>query len=306
MRTNELPIALAFGAGLVAAVNPCGFAMLPAFISFYLGSRAHAGPGRVAEGLAVGLTLAAGFMAVFGAVGLAFSFGARAIVRVVPWATIVVGVILVGVGLWLLVGRYISLPVPGMRTKSGEDPGYRSIFAFGVAYAVGSLSCTLPVFLVVIGGGLAAASAAGTLAVFVAYGLGMATILMLLCLGTAGFREVLVRKIRRVLPHVSRVSGALLVVGGSYVVYYWGSILSGAGKSGPIRFVQGLQQRTQDLVMRPGERLWFVLGTALVITALVVLSRRRREMPDEPEPGYGEPASEEGSAEELASEMESP
>lgn len=89
-------------------------------------------------------------------------------------------------------------------------------------------------------------------------------------------------------------------------MYYWGSILAGAETSAPIRFVQGLRRQTQDLVTRPGERLWFVLGAALVITALVVLSRRRPGTQDEPEPGYGEPASEEGSVEELASEMKAP
>ncbi|MBA2575429.1 MAG: hypothetical protein H0V05_02115 [Euzebyaceae bacterium] len=34
----QVPFALAFTAGLVASVNPCGFAMLPAYLSFLIGS----------------------------------------------------------------------------------------------------------------------------------------------------------------------------------------------------------------------------------------------------------------------------
>jgi len=33
----DAPLAFAFGAGMVATVNPCGFAMLPAYLSFFLG-----------------------------------------------------------------------------------------------------------------------------------------------------------------------------------------------------------------------------------------------------------------------------
>ena len=33
-----LQLGYAFGAGMVAAVNPCGFAMLPVYLSLYLGA----------------------------------------------------------------------------------------------------------------------------------------------------------------------------------------------------------------------------------------------------------------------------
>ena len=33
----DAPLGLAFAAGLVATINPCGFAMLPAYLSFFLG-----------------------------------------------------------------------------------------------------------------------------------------------------------------------------------------------------------------------------------------------------------------------------
>lgn len=272
MAAGGVPLALAFGAGLIATVNPCGFALLPSFISYYLGADDQ--PRGASDGLVVGLVLTAGFLLVFASVGLAFSLGARAVVRVLPWATVAIGVILMALGAWLLSGRHVALRLPGLR-KALEGPGYRSIFAFGMAYAVGSLSCTLPVFLVVIGAGVAAGSALGTLSVFTAYGLGMATILMLLCLGTAGFRGLLIRKTRRVMPYVGRISGGLLMLSGAYVTYYWVSLLSGDSESGPVRFMQALQRGAQDLIIQPGERVWFAIGGALTVAAVIVLVRRR-------------------------------
>jgi cytochrome c-type biogenesis protein len=280
-----VPLALAFGAGLVATVNPCGFALLPSFISYYLGAEAPRGDraGRVSDGLVVGLALTAGFLLVFASVGLVFSLGARAVVRVLPWVTVAIGVTLMAVGLWLLSGRHLALRLPGIRAAP-QGPGYRSIFAFGMAYAVASLSCTLPVFLVVIGSGLAAGSAVGTLVVFAAYGLGMATILMLLCLGTAGFRRVLIRKTRRVMPYIGRIGGGLLVLSGAYVTYYWVSLLSGNAETGPVRFMQSLQRGAEGAITRLGEGVWLALGAALTVAAAIVLVRRR---PRKQIPGKG-------------------
>ncbi len=285
MSANGVPIALAFGAGLVASVNPCGFAMLPAFVSYYVGTGAsdETREGGVLDGLAVGLVLTAGFMAVFGVMGVVVGLGARSVVRFVPWLALVIGAGLVVAGAWIVAGRHLRIALPGLRSRAPEGRGYRSMLGFGVAYAIGSLSCTLPVFLVVVGGGLAAGSVLGTVTVFLAYGFGTATVLMLLSFATAGFREMLVRKIRRVLPYMSRVSGAVLVLGGGYITYYWVSALSGRRSGAAIRLVSGLQRRTQEVILGLSDGVWVVAGVVLVATAaayLLLRPRPRSALPD--------------------------
>ena len=69
-----LPLGFAFAAGMVSAVNPCGFAMLPAYLGLYLGSgdqnRPENNPLRqVAQALLIGLSVAAGFVVLFGLAG---------------------------------------------------------------------------------------------------------------------------------------------------------------------------------------------------------------------------------------------
>lgn len=302
---TDVPFALAFGAGLVASINPCGFALLPSLLFYYLGSRGSSPSlaGRVLDGLVVGLTVTAGFMVVFGTAGLLLSLGAQAVVRVVPWVTIVMGLVMAATGGWLLAGRHISMAIPGIRASRGA--GYRSMFIFGIAYAVGSLSCTLPIFLLVVGAGLSAGSVLGTVGVFFAYGLGTATILLLLCLATAGFREILIRQIRRLLPYLNRISGALLLAGGSYVVYYWLSLLSGADQSGAVRLVQSLQRAAQELVASVDDRIWLVAGVGLVAGSLLTLAARLLRRDDDLGPGLDDDDEERAAVPERVEDLRS-
>lgn len=93
-------------------------------------------------------------------------------------------------------------------------------FLFGLAYALASLSCTLPIFLVVVGSSLALEGAGIGLTMFLGYSLGMGAVLIALTVSAALFKGVVARWLRRVLPYIERASAALLVIAGGYLVYY--------------------------------------------------------------------------------------
>jgi cytochrome c biogenesis protein CcdA len=147
----DAPFGLAVAAGMLAAVNPCGFALLPAYLAFLVSGDGPAGQG-VAVRRALGATAAmtAGFAAVFGVFGLLIAPAAGQIQRHLPWVTIGIGLTLVGLGGWLLAGRSL----PGLRLRAGTGPAVTrtavSMATFGAAYAVASLSCTIGPFLAVV------------------------------------------------------------------------------------------------------------------------------------------------------------
>ena len=97
----ELPFAFAFTAGLVATLNPCGFAMLPAYLSYFMGlDDGEAGSGSPAlRAVQVGAVVSAGFLLVFGLAGILITLGVRAVVDALPWIAM-----LVGLGVMLLKG----------------------------------------------------------------------------------------------------------------------------------------------------------------------------------------------------------
>lgn len=223
---NWLPLGYAFGAGMVATVNPCGFLMLPAYVAYYLGSgednpRLYSLPTRTLQGLSLALAMALGFVALFSAIGLAVSLGGQALLAPVPAAGLAIGAALAGLGLLLLFrGGSIGLAVAS-RVQVGFRRSLPFALLFGVGYAVASLSCTLPVFLLVVGSAMATQGLAPALLQFVSYSLGMGFLVAVVIVSTAFFKGALNRYLRQLMPYVHQVSAVFLIGAGAYLIIYW-------------------------------------------------------------------------------------
>jgi cytochrome c-type biogenesis protein len=229
-----LPVGYAFGAGMVAAVNPCGFAMLPAYLSLYLGAKeedddfAKRSPvARMLRALLVCGGVSLGFILLFGLAGVAISAGGNALLGAMPPLGIFIGGVLILLGLWMLAGRSLYVGVfERLANRAVGDPttiSVRGFFLFGVAYGVASLSCTLPVFLVVVGSGISAGGFLAGAGQFFGYGLGMASVFMGLTLALAFFKQGVVARLRKAVPYVRLASALLLVLAGAYMISYWWS-----------------------------------------------------------------------------------
>jgi cytochrome c biogenesis protein CcdA len=221
---NQGLISLAFAAGLVAAVNPCGFAMLPAYLLLVVrgqqpGERRGLAP--VGRALAATVGMALGFFTVFGLFGALTISAAATVQRYMPYATVVIGVVLVALGVWLLSGRELTALTPRpLGPRWAPDVRLGSMFGYGVSYAIASLSCTIGPFLAVTAAGLRAGSTATGVLVYLAYVAGLTLVVGVLAIAAAMTSSAVVNRLRRVLPFVNRIGGALLVLVGLYVAYY--------------------------------------------------------------------------------------
>jgi cytochrome c-type biogenesis protein len=196
---------------------------LPAYLARRIGADegTRRGTDAVARALLVGAVTTAGFMVVFGTIGTAIGLGARELIRALPWAGLTIGALLVLAGLAVVSGRHLRLRLPGLGARRG---GVRGDLLFGLGYGTASLSCTLPVFLAATGTAVTGSVAASALT-FVAYAIGMGTILTALAVAAGLSQQGLALALRRFMPYVNRVSGALLLLAGGYVVYYWAFFL---------------------------------------------------------------------------------
>jgi cytochrome c biogenesis protein CcdA len=278
----DVPFAYAFTAGMVAVVNPCGFPMLPAYVSYFIGlddDRVDPGWSRVPRALLAAAAVSAGFLAVFVGLGVPIRAGVTSIYRVMPWLTIVIGVVLVALGVALLSGYRLKVALPRL-DKGGRSRRAGSMVLFGVSYAIASLGCTLPLFLPVVANRSNAAS--GVLA-FVAYGLGMGVVLTALSVALALARESMVRRMRSVLRYVDRVAGALLVLVGLYLVWYWSSNLATDPSvqvgSSPIDAVESWSAWASTELSEGGAGLGLTLALAVAAAAGWLAVRRRRRQP---------------------------
>jgi cytochrome c-type biogenesis protein len=278
--------AFAFGAGLLATVNPCGFAMLPSFLSLYLGSSdsgERSALARGAQGFRVGLALTGGFAGVFVVAGLIISLGLRSFVHVIPWVALVVAAALVVLGAALLLGAHVGLTAASRVAVDGRGAdGYRRVALFGAAYAFASLSCTLAVFLVVVSQAIAAANPIRVLAVFGAYAAGSATVLLALSLSVALAKAAVARAVRWIAPAVNRLAGALLLASGVYLVLYWLPLLGtgSASTSSAVRLTERLSSSLETFFAGHTSLFALALGVLGVTGVVVFTLASGREEPE--------------------------
>ena len=183
---------------------------------------------RVLRALLVGGAVTGGFVVLFGVAGAIIGLGARSLVSsILPWLGLSIGIVLAIVGSWLLGGGKLYTAIAAQAASRMGDPGQVNVkgyFLFGLSYGTASLSCTLPIFLAVIGTTFAVSSIATSFAQFVLYALGMGLVIIALTVGMALFKTAMVGALRKVMPYVAPVGSWLMVVAGSYIVFYWLSI----------------------------------------------------------------------------------
>ena len=287
-------VAFAFAAGMVAAINPCGFALLPAYLTYFLGLDAEADAGAPAEpardrtsanpvwrALRVSAAMTMGFIAVFGLMGLIWSRVSGVIGDRLSWVTVVLGIGLVIMGIAMMRGYTPVIGIPKL-SLSGEGRETWSVFLYGVSYAVASLSCTIGVFVATVTTTFDQGFLDGV-ATFVAYGLGMGALVAVLTVAVSFARVGIVTAMRRLLPHIGKISGALMIVAGLFVAYYgwWETqILAGNEVSdGPagalLDWNSDVSTRIQEIgAGRIGLVIVVALGVAVAAGALIRRGRR--------------------------------
>jgi cytochrome c-type biogenesis protein len=189
-----LPFGYAFAAGMLAAVNPCGFALLPGYLGLYLGETepTDSPAGRLARALGVAGTVSAAFVLTFGVAGLLLATVGAVLRSALPFVGLAVGLGLVAAGGYVLSGGKVYSSIGDRAAAQLAGPasagGYRGYVPYGIAYAAASLGCTLPIFLTVVGLATATRDPGRSVVQFALYGLGMGLVVTALTVATALFK----------------------------------------------------------------------------------------------------------------------
>jgi cytochrome c-type biogenesis protein len=218
---NDVPLALAVAAGTLAALNPCGFALLPVYLTvLVVGDDQPTRALAVVRALVSAAAMTLGFAAVFAVFGLLLAPVAGAVQRQLPWFAVVFGLLLVGLGGWLVAGR----DLPGLARIYGRGPAVTrsvtSLVWYGAAYALASLGCTVGPFLAIVVSSFRAGSILAGIGLFLAYAGGMGMIVGAVAVAVAVARTSFIQRLRRLAPVVSRAGGVVVALAGGYVAYY--------------------------------------------------------------------------------------
>jgi cytochrome c-type biogenesis protein len=231
-------LTIAFGAGVLSPLNPCGFALLPAYVSHVLSQSGtdhqRAGWSQVLRGGLLGLPLAAGFLLVFLIASGTLALGGRALVALFPWLAILVGVGLVALGSWMVFPGH-TLEAPGLGTlavrlgaqggatakpRPGSGRAWYATWGFGLGYGLSSLGCTLPVFLLVVGSAATAGGVGGAVLVLAAYAAGITLVLLAVAMAATALRDLLRQTVLPLLRWVQPLAALLLIAAGIYIVLF--------------------------------------------------------------------------------------
>lgn len=279
--------AYSFLLGVLAAVNPCGFVLLPAYLMYFLGLEGTNPSGGQRAGMRRALVVSAatssGFIAVFLVVGTISRLLTRWIEQQAKYAGLAIGVGLMAMGIAMLAGWK---PQSGLLQRRGtalagerRDRTVRSMFLFGVAYAVASIGCSLAFLTTAIFGSIRTTGFVSGVASIVLYGVGMSLLVMALTVTLALAQGGLLRVLRTAMRHLDRVAAAFIFATGAYLAWYWwAAITERPGSDGLVGRIERWQAEVANFLQRQGAwRLALVLGAVVAVGIAVALRRRQPE-----------------------------
>lgn len=274
------PIALAFSAGMIATFNPCGFSLLPAYIGVFVSGdqTTDRTDRRLVRALGVAAAVSAGFVLVFATVGLIIDSIASEARRQLPWITIAIGALLIAGGAATVAGWKPRLAIAAPSLTGGRRVGVGAMVGYGATYAIASLSCTLGPFLAVTGTAMSQSPVEG-IATYIAYALGMGSIILALSVASTMAHSTVANHLRRLAKVAPRLGGALMMLAGAYAIWYgrWElAVYDGNLETDPlIDAVENIRLQIVNLVEALGAPTIAAL-TIGVILAIVHFARGRR------------------------------
>ena len=267
--------------GMLAAVNPCGFVLLPAYLTAYLGVADDTDtPTRVRRALRVGAAVSAGFVAVFIVVGTISRLFTNWLETNAMYAALVIGIALMVMGVRMLGGWRPRLWVPsltgGMGQEGSRPRSVANMFGFGVVYAVASIGCTIGLLTTAILGSFSRHGVLSGIVSVALYGLGMGLFVTTLTVSLAFAKGALVRSGRSVMKVISSVSSVLVVLTGVYLTWYWYVAITQRTDPGNMVEIVGRWQNYFTSMLSELDAVPIAVGAFAFLIVGYSVSRRQR------------------------------
>ncbi len=270
---------LSFGSGLLAAVNPCGFVLLPTYLMYFLGVTGRPGPQQasVKRALLVSGALSAGFMSVFILVGGITRLFTDWINQNAKYVAFLIGIGLIILGIAMLFGYRLPFTTPKI------DPGQRdrtvfSMFIFGIAYAVASIGCTIGPFSATVLGTIDTEGFGQGIFAIALYGIAMSLLVTTLTVSLALAQGGMLKVLRSGMKYVEVASAVVMILSGLFLAWYWLNDIRKNYSDNVTGSVLTWQESTQQWI-DSNRTLLAVLFSIIVITAVTyTIVARRREL----------------------------
>lgn len=204
----------AFTAGVFSLLSPCGFPMLPGYISYYVGSKTS-----LRKAVPDGVACTLGLITVFSIIGAIASILGSVINPYITILELVAGIVTIFLGISML--TEIKLPRFSVSLKAPEQKGVTGIFFYGALYGLAALGCSAPIFFAVLFWAIAGGGLLNGIVTFIVYAVGMGLPLILTTVLVAMAKEIALKRIVEMLPLLQKISGLILIIIGIYLIYFY-------------------------------------------------------------------------------------
>jgi cytochrome c biogenesis protein CcdA len=264
-----------FMLGVLAAVNPCGFVLLPAYLLYFLGIDSSHTQAPIRRAIMVSATVSAGFLVVFLVIGTISRLFTQWIELNAKYAGFAIGIALTIMGFAMMLGWKPSFATPAISGK--RDNSLRAMFVFGITYAIASIGCTIGFLTTAVFGSIGVHGFASGVLSIVLYGAGMAMLVSTLTISLASAKGGLLRFLKQGLRYVDRLAAGFIVLTGLYLSWYWFVAISERTTVGNVTSnIENWQTQVSSFLQDQGA--WRLAAVfALIIGGATYSSRRVRQ-----------------------------
>ena len=279
MIANSDRLWLSFGSGLLAAVNPCGFVLLPTYLMYFLGVSGRPGTQRatVRRALLVSAALSAGFMTIFIIVGGVSRLFTDWLNQNAKYVSLLIGVALVILGIAMLFGYRLPFSTPKLETGK-RDQTVASMYVFGLAYAIASIGCTLGPFSATVLGTIDTDGFFQGIIAIILYGLAMSLLITTLTVTLALAQGGLLKSLRIGMTYVEIASAIIMILSGLYLTWYWFNDIRDRYDDDFTGRVLNWQERTAQIIDDNRLVLAIVFAVIVGVALTYTFVSRRREI----------------------------
>lgn len=270
--------AYSFILGVMAAINPCGFVLLPTYLVYYLGTELNRSEesraATLRRSLAVGSAVSAGFVGLFLVVGIISRAFTNTIVTNSKYASLVIGVLLVAMGIAMFLGW--KPPIAGPDVSVQRQRTTWNMFLFGIVYAIASIGCTIGFLTSVILGSVNRQGYVSGVLSITLYGLGMGLLVTSLTVALAFARVGFLTTLKKSLRWFDKVSAGFVTLTGVYLTWYWYSSITDRGANSIITRVDSVQTDVAQFLGDIGALTLAVIFSVVIALAVFAIRRPQR------------------------------
>ena len=267
--------AYSFILGVMAAVNPCGFVLLPTYLVYYLGTELNrddeSKTTTLRRGLSVGIAVSSGFIGLFLVVGIISRAFTTVISENAKYAALVIGIGLIAMGTAMLFGWKLPIAQPDVSVQRKRTTW--NMFLFGIVYAIASIGCTIGLLISVILGSINRHGFVSGVISIVLYGLGMGLLVTSLTVALAFARVGLVSTIKKSFKWFDKVSAVFVVLTGLYLSWYWLGAITDRGTDVITSRVERWQTKVVQFLQDAGVYPLLIVFCLVIATAGFVIRR---------------------------------